>query len=168
MNELTPWEEAIEYGEHIFGILPCGTTTAVLAHNGKLWKTYIDSGDDTKWGTFERDYDRTPLRQPLEEFVHEGPMGEMVLDHVAYNGREYQPEEMEVCFKGWRYEYERKRHFKRRVLKENISLPEPALFNRYGNCYTVSSAVDEVKDLYWNFISSTYEHRHSHHAVTNS
>lgn len=164
--ELTDRELAIEYGHHIKGILPCGTVTGVLTHNGEIWKSYVETGN---WGgrheMWDREYTMTPLRNAFQQYIN----GEEIFieGQVAYNGRSYDRAKMvSAGMGGWRFEYRRKIAFKKAVLSGEISLPAPAIFNRYGGCYIEEGYEEDVIEKYWEFVDANYENLHSHHEVT--
>lgn len=165
-NTLSDRELAIEYGRHVLGVLPDNTVTGIIAHKGQFWKSYIDTGSWSKYPQWERDYDYTPLSSALVQFVGGE---EMEINECVYEGTHYKSAPMESAgLSGWRYEYERKRRFRKEVLWGNITLPAPAVFNQYGNCYIEVGHTEEVDDLYWDFVEENYEHRHSHYAATSS
>lgn len=169
MNEehiLSERELAIEYGTHIKGILPCGTVTGVLVHEGKIWKSYVETGGwENRHEMWDREYTMTPLRSAFQQFVDGEEM--FIEGQVAYNGRSYDEAPIvSAGMGGWRFEYRRKIAFKKAVLRNEISLPAPAIFNRYGACFIEEGYEDDVIEKYWEFVDANYEHRHSHQEVT--
>lgn len=167
---MSDWDETIERGRHIYGVLPDGTVTGVLCHPRKddvFYESYIEGPGHPRFPRWEQHYERTPLGIALEEFAREGPLGDLAVLSCYYEGREYEGGGMEGgCLTGWRYEYERKVRFKRQVLRGNIELPAPAIFNRYGNVWIQEGYGEQVQDLYWEFVESNYEHRMSHYSDT--
>lgn len=166
VDRLSQRDEAIEYGRHVFGVLPDGTVTGLLAHKGEYWESYVESGKWSRFQDWEQDYQNTPLGEALESFV-EGE--EMWTTHTAYNGEEYQRRQLvSGTFSNWRFEYERKRAFQKAVLRGDVRLPTPAIFNRYGDCFIEEGSTDYLEERYWEFVDANYEHRQSHQAVTKS
>jgi hypothetical protein len=171
MNEedrLTDRDMAIEgYGNTVKGVLPDGTVTGVMSYDGKLFKHYVETGCwETRHKYWEQDYEKTPLKDALEQFV---AGDEMWTTEGSYRGVHYQKRPMESAgLSGWRYEYERKRAFRKAVLSGEITLPSPAIFNRYGNCYIDQRHIEQVEEAYWGFIEENYRHKHSHHSATKS
>ena len=161
----TDWEVAIEYGRHIKGVLPDGTVTGVLAHEGNYWMSYVEDGS---WNgqNWVQDYINTPLGYALPAFVDGN---EMMVKNISYNGTLYEMAPMESAgFGGWRYEYRRKRKFMKKLLRGEIKAPAPIVFNRYGEPYIEEGYADELDELYWDFIDREYEHKQSHYEVTKS
>jgi hypothetical protein len=158
-RQLTDWELAIEYGRHVFGVLPDGTVTGVLAHKGQFWKSYIQDSD--RYPRWEREYDHTPLEHALEGFVRDE---EMWVKECSYNGTYYQMTPIEsASLSGWRFEHRRKLGFKKAVLRGDITLPAPAVFNSYGDCFIEVGHQDEIHDLFWSYVDANWEKRHDHH-----
>lgn len=161
---LSPWEEAIEYGSHVFGVLPDKTVTGLLSYDGRFWKSYIHSWE--KYFQWEQQYDETPLADALEAFVEDR---EMWIAQCSYNGEEYAMAPMEGgALSSWRFEHRRKLGFKRAVLRGDYSLPAPAIFNRHGDCFIEAGNNQRVVDLYWEYVDENWEHRHDHHTAVKS
>lgn len=169
--EMTNWDEAVEYGHHLKGVLPDGTVTGVLCHPSEnvFFKSYMEGPEHPRYPRWEREYQKTPLHEALEKFAKEGPTADLILKPVKYNDNIYYYGSMEGgCFTGWKYEYERKLSFRRSVLRGEIELPAPALFNKYGNVWIQEPHGEDVRELYWDFIDNSYDNRMSHYAATKS
>lgn len=165
MNEedrLSDRDMAIEgYGNTYKGVLPDGTVTGLMSYDGKVFEHYVNSGENVwRHQRWERDYEATPLRTPLELLGTGQGHSALRTDECFYNGVQYSAQPMESCgMSGWRYDLADKRAFERLVLKGDVKLPAPAVFSKYGNIYIESGHEAEVLDLYANWAES-YGTRH--------
>lgn len=156
-ERLTDRELAIEgYGTDYKGVLPDGTVTGVMSYDGRVFKHYVETGDNV-WNhkRWEQDYTETPLRTALECLASEVVTPKMFTDECSYEGTFYERQPMEsVGLTGWRYDYHDKMWFKRLVLRGEVTLPAPAVFSSYGNIYIEAGHEAEVLDLYANWAES--------------
>lgn len=150
-NRLSDRDMAIEgYGTDYKGVLPDGTVTGVLSYDGRVFEHYVESGSwNNRHPKWEREYEKTPLRTPLEMMATEITTQAMKTDEEVYKGTYFEGEEMESAgLSGWKYDYHNKMNFRRAVLGDKIHLPAPAVFSSYGNIYIEEGHTDDVLDLY--------------------
>ena len=156
-HRLTDRDMAIEgYGQDYKGVLPDGTVTGLMSYDGRAFKHYVESGEDTwRHPRWERDYEDTPLRTPLELLATSIALPEMHTDECVYRGTHYEGNKMKSCgMSGYRFDYETKGYFERQVLRGEITLPAPAVFGAYGNIYIETGHKRDVRDIYWNWEES--------------
>lgn len=166
-NQLSEWDQAIEYGEHLVGMLPDGTVTGLLVHDGNWFKSYMEGPEHTRYPRWERDHDQTPLGDALESFAVDGGGAILTLEECYYNGTYYDTEDLVGgVLTGWEYEYERKRKFKKYILRGKIEIDAPVLFNRFGNIWTTEAFSNQLETKYWKFIEGRYEHKMSYQKAT--
>lgn len=159
---VTPFDRAVEYGEHLFGVFPheeeTTYVTGLLHHEGNYFESYVDSGSWRQYPNWVREYQETPLKDALEAFVEEE---EMHTTEGCFDGEYYNEQPMESAgLSGWRYKFERKRGFRQSVLRGNTTLGVVALFNKYGDVYSLPGAADYIEERYWEYVDENYEHRH--------
>jgi len=156
-DRLTARDMAIEgYGTDYKGVLPDGTVTGIMSYDGKVFKHYVESGEDTwRHEYWEQDYEATPLRTALELLATGHGHSTMRTDEVSYKGKFYSKEPMEsVGLSGWKYDYHDKRRFRRLVMSGEVNLPAPAVFSKYNNIYIEAGHEAEVLELYANWAES--------------
>lgn len=165
----TDWGKAVEYGRHVFGVFPLNEeqiVTGILAHQGEHFTSYVDDGSFKSYANWQQDYKATPLKDVLEAFVEEK---EMHTTEMSIGSEYYEQKFIESAgMGGWRFEYERKRAFRRAVLHGDVELETVALFNRYGEVYCPKDEAENVREKYWEFVDENYQHRQSHYEVTTS
>lgn len=166
-EKMSDWEQAVEYGNHLFGSFPTETgqcVTGVLHYNGNVFESYVDSGQFKTYTNWIQEYGQTPLSEALEDFVRgeEMNMTECVVNNTHFEEKKLTSAGMG----GWRYEFDRKQSFKRSVLRSNTLLDAVVIFNRYGEVYCPIEDAEMIRETYWEYVDENYEHRHSHQAAT--
>lgn len=160
------WGQAVEYGRHLYGVFPKAgeqMVTGLLSHDGNCFMSYIDDGKH-KYPNWIQNYKQTPLSNALEAFI-DGEV--MAIEKSSVDNREHPELVLESAgMGGWRYEYKRKRNFRRQILKSEVDLETTAIINRYGEVYCPRVDISQVQSKYWEFIEREYEHTHSHHEAT--
>lgn len=150
-------DQVIEYGRHLFGVFPWRgeqNVTGVIHFDGGYFESYVGTGNWSQYPNWVREYTETPLGSALEAYV-EGR--EMESDGVVLES---------AGMSGWRFEYQRKRAFRRAVLTGSVDLGTVAIINRYGEVYCPPDDAESVREQYWEYVDRHYEHRHSHYSVT--
>lgn len=164
-RELSEWQEAVEYGRHVFGVFPNDggqILTGLLHHDGEYFTSYVDSGSWNEYPFWYREYEHTPLRDALEAFVTED---EMQTTEGVFKNQYYEQEPLESAgMSGWQYRYQSKRSFRRSVLRGDVHLDTPAILNRYGDIYCPEDDAENVREAFWETVGDS--DRRSHYSAS--
>lgn len=165
--KLSKWEEAIEYGDHLFGVFSRGgkqKLTGVLHHDGNIFESYVETDQWGKFPEWVQEYQETPIGNALEAFINGK---QMIVEESSVDNFDHPELELQSAGMGnWRFEYEKKRRFRSAILRGEIDLQTTAIINQYGEVFCPQIDAEQIRSKYWDYVDENYEHRQSYQRNT--